>query len=139
VKAPKIHVVDSGLAATLARLEAEDWNSSRTKFGPLVESFAVQQIIAQAAWTDPELDFWYYRDRDQFEVDLVMTRGRKTWGIEIKAGTSVAPADAAGLRRLAEQCGRDFAGGMILYAGSHVFPLEAPRGFMVPLAHLWTA
>lgn len=139
VKAPKIHVVDSGLAASLARLEADDWTARRGKFGPIVESFAVQQIIAQADWTDPGLDFWYYRDRDQFEVDLVMTRGRKTWGIEIKAGASLSPADSAGLRRLADHCGKDFAGGMILYAGEHVYPAGDPRIRSVPLSHLWTS
>lgn len=138
VKAPKIHVVDSGIGASLARLDAGDWTANRGKLGPLIESFAVQQIVAQAAWTDPEADFWYYRDRDQFEVDLVMTRGRKTWGIEVKAGGSVAAADAAGLRRLAEQCGKDFAGGMVLYTGSHVLPMEDERIFMVPFSHLWT-
>ena len=138
VKAPKIHVVDSGIGASLARLDAEDWTANRGKLGPLIESFAVQQIVAQAAWTDPEADFWYYRDRDQFEVDLVMTRGRKTWGIEVKAGGSVAAADAAGLRRLSEQCGKDFAGGMVLYTGSHVLPMEDERIFMVPFSRLWT-
>lgn len=138
VKAPKIHVVDSGVGASLARLDAGDWTANRGKLGPLIESFAVQQIVAQAAWTDPEADFGYYRDRDQFEVDLVMTRGRKTWGIEVKAGGSVAAADAAGLRRLAEQCGKDFAGGMVLYTGRHVLPMEDERIFMVPFSHLWT-
>jgi hypothetical protein len=42
----------------------------------------VQQIIAQAGWTDPDLRFWHYRDTDHVEVDLVITRGRQTWSVQ---------------------------------------------------------
>ncbi|MSU49684.1 MAG: DUF4143 domain-containing protein [Opitutus sp.] len=80
VKTPKIHLLDSGLAATLAGLDAADWLNRRDRFGHLLESFVVQQLIAQADWTDPDLRFWHYRDKDQVEVDLVITRGRQTWG-----------------------------------------------------------
>jgi uncharacterized protein len=39
-----------------------------------------QQIITQAGWPDPDLRFWHYRDKDQVEVDLIITRGRQTCG-----------------------------------------------------------
>ena len=139
VKAPKIHVVDSGFAATLGGLEAEDWTTRRERFSHLVESFAAQQLIAQAGWTDPALQFWHYRDRDQFEVDVVITRGRKTWGVEIKAAAKVTPSDGVGLRRLAEQCGKDFQGGIILYVGASTIRTVDPRIMAVPIAELWTS
>ncbi len=138
VKTPKIHLLDSGLTATLAGLEAGDWTTRRDRFGHLVESFVVQQLVAQAGWTDPDLRFWHYRDKDQVEVDLVITRGRKTWGVEVKAGTTVMPADGNGLRRLAEQCGKDFQGGMILHAGVSTYPTGDKRILAVPLSELWS-
>ena len=49
-------------------------------------------LIAQAAWTDPDLRFWHYRDKDQVEVDIVMTRGPKTWGVEVKAASGSSTA-----------------------------------------------
>ena len=137
IKAPKVHLVDSGLAATLAGLEAEEWTTRRERFGHAVESFAVQQIIAQAAWTDPDLRFWHYRDKDQVEVDLVITRGRHSWGVEVKAGATVAPSDGRGLLRLAERCGKDFRGGMILHAGVSTIAMSDRRLLAVPLAALW--
>ncbi|MDO8596366.1 MAG: ATP-binding protein [Sulfuricaulis sp.] len=137
IKTPKIHLLDSGLAATLAGLEAGDWTTRRDRFGHLIESFVVQQLIAQAGWTDPDLRFWHYRDKDQVEVDLVITRGRRTWGVEVKAAASVTPADGNGMRRLAEQCGKDFQGGMILYAGTSTLPTMDRRILAVPLSELW--
>ena len=138
IKTPKIHLLDSGLAATLAGLEAGDWTTRRDRFGHLIESFVVQQLIAQAGWTDPDLRFWHYRDKDQVEVDLVITRGRRTWGVEVKTSATVTPADGNGLRRLAEQCGKDFQGGMILYAGASTLPSADRRILAVPLSELWT-
>jgi predicted AAA+ superfamily ATPase len=137
IKAPKVHLVDSGLAATLAGLEAEEWTTRRERFGHAVESFAVQQIVAQAAWTDPDLRFWHYRDKDQVEVDLVITRGRQTWGVEVKAGATVTPSDGRGLLRLAERCGKDFRGGIIMHVGVSTLPMPDRRLLAVPLAALW--
>ena len=137
IKSPKVHVVDSGLAATLTGLTAADWNARRDRFGHLLESFVVQQMVAQAGWTDPDLRFWHYRDKDQVEVDLVITRGRQTWGVEVKAAVTVTPADGAGLRRLAEQCGTDYEGGVLFYAGDSAFALGDGRHLALPLARLW--
>lgn len=137
IKTPKLHFVDSGLAATLADLTAEDWHDQRDRFGHLLETFVLQQLIAQAGWTDPDLRFWHYRDKDQVEVDLVITRGRRTWGVEIKATATPTLADISGLRRLAAQCGGDFAGGVLFHAGAHQLTLGDPRFLAVPLAKLW--
>jgi len=137
IKTPKIHMVDSGLAATLTGLTAADWNTERSRFGHLLESFVVQQIIAQAGWTDPDLRFWHYRDKDQVEVDLVITRGRQTWGVEVKSAMTVTPTDGQGLRRLAAQCGADYQCGVLLYAGNSAFALGDGRNLAMPLARLW--
>lgn len=138
VKAPKVHVVDSGVAATLAGLSADAWNTERNRFGHVLESFVLQQLVAQAGWTDPELRFWHYRDKDQIEVDVVISRGRHVWGVEVKAGATVTPADGRGLHRLAEIAGKHFQGGVILHAGTSTLPTADARVLAVPLAELWT-
>ena len=139
VKAPKVHLVDSGLAATLAELSADDWTQNRDRFGHLLESFVLQQLTAQAGWTDTELGFWHYRDKDQVEVDVVITRGRKVWGVEIKAGATVTPHDGRGLRRLADVAGTGYQGGVILHAGTSTLPTSDPRVLAVPISKLWTS
>jgi predicted AAA+ superfamily ATPase len=137
IKSPKLHMVDSGLASTLAGITAEDWSTERARFGHLVESFVVQELTAQAGWTDPDLRFWHYRDKDQVEVDLVLTRGRETWGVEVKSAVTATTSDGAGLRRLAEQCGEDYRGGVLLYAGDSAFALDDRRNLAMPLSRLW--
>jgi len=137
IKTPKLHFVDSGLCATLAGLGANDAIERRDRFGALLETFVVQQLITQAGWTAPELAFWHYRDKDQVEVDLVITRGRDVWGVEVKAAATATPADGHGLRRLAAQAGSDFRGGVLLYAGTSTLPLATENCLAVPVARLW--
>jgi predicted AAA+ superfamily ATPase len=137
IKTPKLHFIDSGLAATLADLSPEDWHVRRDRFGHLLETFVLQQLVAQAGWTDPDLRFWHYRDKDQVEVDFVITRGRRTWGVEVKASATPTQADISGLRRLAAQCGDDFAGGVLIHTGAHTVTLGDPRFLAVPLPKLW--
>jgi hypothetical protein len=95
-------------------------------------------LIAQAEWTDPDLQFWHSRDKDQVEVDVVITKGRKVWGVEVKAGATISASDGRGLRRLAEQAGRNFQRGVVLHAGTSTLPTADARVLAVPLAELWT-
>jgi predicted AAA+ superfamily ATPase len=137
IRTPKVHLLDSGLAATLADLTADDWLGRRDRMGHLLESFVVQQLIAQATWTEPDLRFWHYRDKDRVEVDVVITRGQKTWGIEVKAAHALTSGDGNGLVRLADRCGEDFESGVLLYAGRDRLPLADKRIIAVPLSELW--
>ncbi len=137
IKSPKIHLVDSGLASTLVGLRPEDWLSHSTDFGPLLESFVVQQLICQSGWIDSELRFSHYRDKDQVEVDLVIEQGKKVWGVEVKKAASIQAKDGAGLSRLAAQTGENFCGGILLYTGANCLPLPQDNCFAVPVSSLW--
>ena len=137
VRTPKIHLVDSGLAATLAGLAPEDWIAKRDRMGHLLESFVTQQLVTQAGWTDPDLRFWHFRDKDGREVDLVVTLGARTWGIEVKATSTPGRSAGRGMARLAALCGQDFQGGILLYNGRDILPLADERMLAVPLSDLW--
>jgi len=78
IKSPKIHLRDSGLAAALSGLTESTWNTDRTTFGHLLESFVLQQLQIQAARLPDKTRLWHYRDKDKVEVDCVLTQGRRT-------------------------------------------------------------
>lgn len=52
-------------------------------------------------------------------------------------GRAARHAGGQGLRRLAEQCGADYQGGVLLYAGDNAFPLDGRRNLAMPLTRLW--
>ncbi len=137
IKAPKIHICDAGLASYLNRVTHEDWFRRRDLYGGVMESFVVQQMIAQADALELELHYTHYRDKDQVEVDLVISAGRDVYGIEVKCASKVQAGDERGLARLAEQAGSDFKGGILLYTGVHCQPLATRDCFAVPMQYLW--
>ncbi|MBD3895456.1 ATP-binding protein [Halomonas sp. ML-15] len=137
IKSPKLHLMDTGLAAALGRLGPDQWLTKAERFGALMESHVVEQLMAQASWVDPELRFSHYRDKDQVEVDLVIERGQELWGVKVKRAASVQAKDAAGLARLADQAGRGFRGGMLIYTGRHCLKLQVPGCYAVPVGMLW--
>lgn len=137
VKSPKLHMVDSGLAAYLNKLQPTDWHSFSTNFGPVLESFVIQQIRAQASWYEDSIHLSHYRDKDQIEVDLVIENGRDVYGIEVKKAASIQSKDGEGLKRLAARAGKNFKGGVLLYCGNNALPLGIENCFAAPMEWLW--
>ena len=140
VKAPKLHFCDSGLVTALTRLTTEEWMRQQAKFGHLLESFALQQLIAQSGWLNQPVDFWHYRDKDKVEVDIVITQGSRIWGVEVKSAKNIHSSDGHGLQRLADQAGSSaFQSGVVLYDGESISPIqEKPKIYAVPFSELWS-
>ncbi len=139
IKTPRLHLGDSGLACALLGADAGALKADRALLGQLVETFIFQELKRQASWHEESLSFFYFRDRDGYEVDIVIERGaRAVAGVEVKAAATVTAADFRGLRKLKEAAGKRFACGVVLYDG------EMSAGFgdsmyAVPIRALWEA
>ena len=47
----------------------------RTTLGQLLETFVFQELRRLASWHEQDIRFHHFRDRDNFEVDIVLERG----------------------------------------------------------------
>lgn len=138
VKSPKLHFVDSGLAAAMSGLRENQWNAERNRFGHLLESFVLQQLIAMSGWLEDAPAFYHYRDKDQVEVDIVVEQDNQIFGVEIKTAASISAGDAKGLHRLAEVAGKRYQGGIVLYDGPAILPIHREHNILaVPIPKLW--
>lgn len=137
IKTPKLHIGDTGLACALLGTDAAGLAADRGTLGQLVETFVLQELRRQASSQELPLSFLHYRDRDDYEVDVVLERGvRAVAGVEVKSGGTVIAADFRGLRKLKEVCGSRFAGGVVLYDGE-ISGSFGDRLYAVPLRALW--
>lgn len=137
VKAAKLHMGDTGLACALLGIDAVVLSRERDRLGPLLETFVLQELRRQASWHSDPIDFFHYRDRDDFEVDVVLERGSTAVaGVEVKAAASVNDTDFRGLRKLREASGRRFAAGVVLYDGTAATSF-GDNLFAVPVRSLW--
>ena len=139
IKTPKLHVADTGIAATLAGHDTASLAADRNALGPLLESFVHNELRRMASASDMTLTFHHFRDKDGVEVDLVIEQGqRRVAGVEVKAGATVTAADFAGLRKLAEVTGERFRCGVVLYDGERTANF-GERLYAVPYRALWEA
>lgn len=131
------HLVDTALAAHLVDQNVDDLARSDSPwFGPLLESFVVNELAKQATWTDRPISLAHYRDRDQREVDVVIERGRQVAGIEVKATATPRPGDARHLAYLRDRLGDRFTIGVVLHTG-HQHVVLGDRLIAAPIATLW--
>ena len=135
IKTPKLHMADTGVACALLGMDIATLNRDRTRLGPMLETFVLQELKREASARDEPIAFFHYRDRDDFEVDIVIERGAGiVAGVEVKAAATVSDADFRGLRKLKDAAGSTFAHGVVLYDGEacisfgeglHAVPLRA--------------
>ena len=136
VKRPKLHMADTGVACALLGVDAGALAADRDLLGPLLETFVFQELRRQASWRPLPPTFHHFRDRDGYEVDIVMEQGRSVAGIEVKAAASVSDADFRGLRRLRAATGGHFTAGVVLYDGGATIRFGDGL-FAVPIRMLW--
>ena len=127
VKAPKIYIRDSGLLHQLLGIETEKSLLMHPKVGASWEGFLIEQVLAN----EPYDDAHYWATYQGAEIDLILRRGSKLFGIECKRtdaptitpSITIAQKDLK-LERIA-----------ILYPGSHRYPLSESVE-AVPIASL---
>ncbi len=137
IKTPKLHLGDTGPACALLGVGADDLWMDRPLLGQLLETFVFQELRRQAGWQNDPITFHHFRDKDGFEVDIVLeSRGQRLAGIEVKAAATVTLRDFRGLRKLQECAGERFVAGVVLYDGEEITPF-GERLFAVPISTLW--
>lgn len=139
---PKVHVVDSAVAARLLRLDPARLErpepSALTQFGHLLETFVVAEIAKQVSWLDDIVAMGHWRTHDGLEVDFVIEHADgSVVAFEVKASGRMTAGDLRALRSLREACGESFIAGVGLYLGRQSYTLE-DRLHVLPADRLWT-
>lgn len=142
-KRPKIHLTDSGLASRLQGITADRLSpldpAGAARFGPLLETFVVMEVVKQLGWSQTECTAHHYRTSDGVEVDLVLEAADgRVVAVEVKAGGSVPTGSLSGLRSLRDRLGDLFVAGVLLNTGNQAQRLE-DRLHVAPVDELWTA
>lgn len=139
IQTPKVYLDDAGLLAHLSGLTVERLQVDGTLGGGLLENFVLMELRKQAAWSETQPEFFYWRTASGQEVDIVLedSAGRVV-GIEIKASSTLGSGDVRGLQAMAKALGKRWVRGVVLYTGTEVIPFAANL-HGVPVAHMWAA
>ena len=136
IKTPKLHLTDTGLAASLLGVDAELLYKDRTMLGQILETFVFQELKRQAGWNDRPVQFYHFRDKDGVEVDMVLEQAGRIAGVEVKAAATVTGRDFSGLKKLRESTDERFAAGVLIYDGENAVGF-GENIYAVPVRVIW--
>ncbi len=137
-RSPKRYVMDPALAAAALRLDVGGLMRRGGLIGPILESFVVAQLRAEATVSTFGPRFYHLRTQGgRHEVDVVIDLAPdKVVGIEIKATAAPGPDAAKHLRWLQDTLGDRFLAGIVLHSGPRSFTLSRDI-IAIPMAALW--
>jgi predicted AAA+ superfamily ATPase len=137
IHTPKAYVNDTGLLAYLLGLTLDRLGPDAGLTGAALENFVLMELRKQAAWSETQPYFFFWRTAAGQEVDIVLedSAGRVV-GVEIKASSTLGSSDVRGLESLAKAVGKRWIRGVVLYTGTEIVPF-APNLHGLPLPLLW--
>lgn len=100
VKRPKMYFFDTGLAAYLAGIDSSETLKKSFLKGRFFETFVFNEIEKTFKNEGVDLEFNYYRDNNQNEIDLVYVYKGELIRCEIKSGTNFNVSDVKGFSQL---------------------------------------
>lgn len=84
VKTPKIYFLDTGLCAYLTKWTDAKSLQNGAMSGAILETYIFTEILKSYWHNGLEPNFYYYRDTDQKEIDLVIETAETLYPIEFK-------------------------------------------------------
>jgi uncharacterized protein len=123
VKTPKLYFLDTGLAAYLTEWSSPETLEAGAMSGAILETWVISELLKSYLHNGKHAPFYYYRDRDQREIDLLIERDGTLYPIEVKKSASPTAADAAAFGQLA-RLGMPVGLGGVLCLGRQSLPLS---------------
>ncbi|MHB8174370.1 MAG: ATP-binding protein [Nitrospirota bacterium] len=88
VKTPKLYFLDTGLCAYLTEWSSPETLEAGAMSGPILETWIMVEILKSWWHNGLRAPFYYYRDKDQKEIDLLIVRDGKIYPLEFKKTAS---------------------------------------------------
>ncbi len=108
VKAPKVHMIDSGLACHLLGIREPGQLRFHPLRGPLFENWVVSEILKARLNRGFPADLFHLREDRGIEIDLIVESGERIIAVEVKSGKTLAADFFSNLSDLSLRFARDF-------------------------------
>jgi len=128
IKTPKIYFLDTGLASYLVGWDNAQVLQNGAMSGAFFETFVIGEIIK--SWTNregvtPNMNFFFFRDKDGNEIDLLIKRGDTLYPIEMKKHISCDKSDIKAFKQLDKIPDMKRGEGCVVCMADDVFPITS--------------
>ncbi|MBN2892618.1 MAG: ATP-binding protein [Bacteroidales bacterium] len=126
VRTPKFYFNDSGLLAYFLNV---DTLPDKKFNGKIIENFVFNELLKSNSTAQTSVDFYFFRDKSQYEVDFVLEYGQGDLiAVEVKAKESLKSSDFLGIRKLKRLSGLKLQKAFVFYLGSLIYPEKTEEG-----------
>ncbi len=134
VKTPKLYFLDTGLCAFLTKWSTPQALEAGAFSGAILETWVVSELLKSYWYNGKTPYFYFYRDKDKKEIDLVIEQDNILYPVEIKksATPSLSAANNFGLL---EKLGQPIGKGAVLCLRQKDIPLSAKIN-AIPVGYL---
>lgn len=124
IKTPKLYFLDTGLCAYLCGWSDPKILEASPMAGAFFETYVVSEIVKSLRNDGKRVEYtlYYYRDRDQKEVDILYIKDQTIFPIEIKKG--IGKDNANKNFSILDQYKMPVATGLIIDTGESILPLN---------------
>lgn len=123
VKTPKLYFLDTGLCAYLTKWSDVGALEAGAMSGAILETYLFSEVLKSYWHHGKEPNFYYYRDLDQKEVDLVIEGGDTLFPVEFKK-TGTPSRTASKQFRVLERLNKKIGPGGVLCFVEKPVPLS---------------
>lgn len=123
IKSSKLYFLDTGLCAYLCGIPSAEILERSAFAGAFYETYVVSEIIKSFdnSYRDTR-DIYYYRDKDQKEVDIIIDSFDSIYPIEIKKG--INPVSCSKKFTLLKKYKKQVNIGLVIDSSGKVFPIN---------------
>lgn len=122
IKAPRLHFLDTGLAAYLLGIKTPEQLQVHPLRGALFESLVTSELLKIHYNHVQKPALFYFRDSSGHEVDLIWEQGLKTIPIEIKSSQTIASDATKNLNFYSRLSGSEIS--LLVYSGDRNYSLN---------------
>lgn len=136
VKTPKLYFTDTGLCSHLLGIATADAAIDSPMSGALLETYVVMDICKSHWYAGSDAQFWFYRDGDRREVDLVIESNGRLHPVEIKRAATVRAQDVKRGMGAFRAAARERAGlGAVVFLGDSFGAVDVNTA-LIPISAL---
>lgn len=119
VKSPKLYFIDTGVVCSLLGIHQFNELTNSHFRGALFENYIIMELLKGKLNTGSTAGFYYWRENNGLEIDLLIDTGKKLIPIEIKSSSTFNESYVKNIIQWNKLTGN--SGGHLLYNGESEF------------------
>ncbi len=134
LKTPKLYFLDTGLCCHLTQWPSAEALEAGAMSGAILETYIFSEILKSYWHSGRAAYFYFYRDTDQREIDLLLEFGDTLYPVEFKKTASPNLSSAKHFTAL-NQLGKEIGAGAVLCLAADYMPLSREVA-VIPISYL---